>query len=75
MQTKSAIIIFASIIKSLYKYHRKSILVKTKKMTFDSMHLQGCDKRILTFSKNALAMSNVFKRMNDGINKNFISRI
>jgi hypothetical protein len=39
------------------------------------MHLQGCDKRILTFSKNALAMSNVFKRMNDGINKNFIFRI
>jgi hypothetical protein len=39
------------------------------------MHLQGCDKRILTFSKNALAMSNVFKRMNDGLNKNSVFRI
>lgn len=42
-------------------------------MSFNSIRLQGCDKRSMTFSKNVLAMSNVFKRMDDGIYQNLMS--
>ena len=42
-------------------------------MAFNLIRLQGCDKISLIFSKNVLAMSNVFKRMDDGIYQNLMS--